>query len=180
MLRAKRAGLARVLTAPVCSIVLVLSVLVADGLLATQPARSDADLPPVVPEIRFEGPEPLEIATRGGVRSFDVEVAANDEQRARGLMYRRSLPAGHGMLFDFGVARDVMMWMKNTYVSLDMLFIRTDGVIVNISERTTPLSTATISSAEPVRFVLELPAGSVKLLGIAAGDQVGHRLIGRQ
>jgi uncharacterized membrane protein (UPF0127 family) len=159
---------------------LALGALVAGGFPATlvaQTAVAAADLPPGVPAVRFEGPEPLEIATRSGVLSLDVEVAVSDEQRARGLMYRRSLPSGSGMLFDFGVAYDVRMWMKNTYVSLDMLFIRSDGRILNIAERTTPLSTATISAAGPVRFVLELPAGSAKRLGIAAGDQVGHRLI---
>ncbi|WP_246164371.1 DUF192 domain-containing protein [Blastochloris sulfoviridis] len=137
------------------------------------------DLPADVPPVRFGGPEALEIATRGGVRSFDVELAVDEAQRARGLMYRRSLPAGRGMLFDFGAERDVAMWMQNTYVSLDMVFIRSDGRIARVAERATPLSTATISSGEPVRFVLELPAGTARALGIAAGDQVAHRLIGR-
>jgi uncharacterized membrane protein (UPF0127 family) len=137
------------------------------------------ELPAGVPPVRFGGPEPLEIATRSGVRSFDVELAIDEVQRARGLMYRRSLPAGRGMLFDFGTERDVAMWMQNTYVSLDMVFIRDDGRIVRVAERTTPLSTATVESGAPVRFVLELPAGSAKALGIAAGDRVAHRLIGR-
>jgi uncharacterized membrane protein (UPF0127 family) len=174
------AGLRAALRAFALAITLALAALVAGGGSATLSAQPAADLPPGVPPIRFEGPEPLEIATRGGVLSFDVEVAVKDEQRARGLMYRRSLPAGYGMLFDFGVERDVKMWMKNTYVSLDMLFIRSDGRILNIAERTTPLSTATVSSAGAVRFVLELPAGTAKRLRIAAGDEVGHRLIGRR
>jgi uncharacterized membrane protein (UPF0127 family) len=162
---------------------LALALLAAGGgaaALLAQPAAVASNLPPGVPPVRFLGPEPLEIASRGGVLSFDVEVAVSDAQRARGLMYRRALPAGSGMLFDFGVERDVMMWMQNTYVPLDMLFIRADGGILSIAERTTPLSTATISSGGPVRFVLELPAGSARQLGIAAGDRVGHRLIGQR
>lgn len=158
--------------------VAMLAAICSPAVLLAQPAVSAADLLPDVPAVRFEGPEPLEIATRTGVLSFDVEVAVDDEQRARGLMYRRSLPSGRGMLFDFGVERDVTMWMQNTYISLDMLFIRRNGEILSIAERTTPRSTAHIPSGGPVRFVLELPAGSAKQLGITVGDQVGHRLIG--
>lgn len=154
--------------------------LVVVAVLACVPGvrAADIQLPPGVPAVVFGGPEPLEIATRGGVLTFDVELALTPDQQARGLMYRRSLPTSGGMLFDFGQSRDVSMWMQNTYVPLDMLFIRADGRIHRIAEDTTPLSTATVSSGGPVRFVLELPAGTARRLGIAAGDRVGQRLIG--
>jgi hypothetical protein len=116
----------------------------------------------------------LEIATQNGVHVFSIELAANDEERARGLMYRRELPQEHGMLFDFEREQDVSMWMRNTYVSLDMIFIRADGSIRRIAERTEPMSERIISSGGPVRAVLEVAGGTAKKLGIAPGDRVGH------
>ncbi len=93
--------------------------------------------------------EPLEILTRSGVRVFEVELAITDDERAKGLMFRRELPEGRGMLFDFKSDQMVAMWMKNTFVSLDMIFIRADGRIAHIAESTTPQSEAIISSARP-------------------------------
>ena len=90
--------------------------------------------------------EPLRIVTAGGPRDFSVEVMRDDQQRARGLMFRRSLGADRGMLFDFKVEQPVMMWMKNTYIPLDMIFIARDGKIVSIAENTEPLSERTIPS----------------------------------
>lgn len=119
--------------------------------------------------------ERLEIITRNGVQVFDVEIADTDEERAVGLMNRRSLPEGTGMLFDFGGDRMVTMWMKNTYVSLDMIFIRSDGIIARIAEHTTPLSEAHIYSGSPVKGVLEVVAGTARKYGIAPGDKVAHR-----
>lgn len=121
---------------------------------------------------RAEEPAILEIASRTGVHVFAVEIADTDEERAKGLMFRKHLPEGRGMLFDFGREQDVSMWMKNTYISLDMLFIRGDGRILRIAEHTEPLSTRTIPSGGPVRAVLEVAAGTARRLGIAPGDRV--------
>lgn len=120
--------------------------------------------------------EPLTIATRGGPQRFDVEVMRNDADRARGLMFRRSMAPNHGMLFDFAKVEPVAMWMKNTYLPLDMLFIRPDGTVARIAADTEPLSTRTILSGEPVLAVLELNAGTAARLGIRPGDRVEHPL----
>ena len=94
-------------------------------------------------------------------------------------MFRRSLAADRGMLFDFAQVEPVSMWMKNTYLPLDMLFIRSDGTISHIAENTEPLSTRVIPSGGPVLAVLELNAGSAKRLGIKPGDRVEHPLFKR-
>jgi uncharacterized membrane protein (UPF0127 family) len=122
----------------------------------------------------------LEIISKNGVHVFSVELARTDEERGRGLMFRKELPEGRGMLFDFSPDQDVMMWMKNTYVSLDMIFIRADGRILHIAENTEPLSERTISSGGRVRGVLEVVAGTAKRLGIAPGDRVAHPLFTRR
>jgi uncharacterized membrane protein (UPF0127 family) len=121
--------------------------------------------------------EGLTITTRAGARHiFQVEVARTPDQRSQGLMYRKSMPADHGMLFDFERVEPVSMWMKNTYIPLDMLFIKPDGTIARIAANAEPLSTRTISSGEPVLSVLELNAGSAALHGIRPGDRVEHPL----
>jgi uncharacterized membrane protein (UPF0127 family) len=120
--------------------------------------------------------EPLTIATDGDATMFTVEIADTDMTRERGLMFRQRLPEGHGMLFDFGEPRPVSMWMKNTYIPLDMLFIRSDGTIAYVAENTVPKSLDTIGITEPVLAVLELPAGTAKKKAIRAGDVVYHRL----
>jgi uncharacterized membrane protein (UPF0127 family) len=120
--------------------------------------------------------EPLEIVTRSGVHVFDVELAVTPDERSKGLMFRRELPPGRGMLFDFEGEGPVAMWMRNTYVSLDMFFIRADGRIARIAENTKPLSEEIIPSGTPVKAVLELVAGTAKRLGIAPGDRVAHRI----
>lgn len=116
----------------------------------------------------------LEIVTKTGVHSFSVEVVDNDADRAKGLMFRKSLPEGTGMLFDFQREQEVSFWMQNTYVPLDMIFIRGDGRIWRIAENTTPLSTDLVPSRGPVRGVLEVIAGTARKLGIAPGDRVAH------
>jgi uncharacterized membrane protein (UPF0127 family) len=121
----------------------------------------------------------VEIASKSGVHSFAVEMATTDAERARGLMYRKSLPTGHGMLFDFERDQHVSMWMKNTYISLDMIFIRSDGRILSIAERTEPLSERVIGSGGPVRAVLEVIGGTARKLGIASGDLVAHPMFRR-
>ncbi len=116
----------------------------------------------------------LEIATKSGVRIFSIELAVSDEERAKGLMYRKEVPDGYGMLFDFKQEQPVSMWMKNTYVSLDMIFIRDNGRIARIAESTEPLSERIISSGQPVRAVLEVAGGTAKKYGIAPGDRVAY------
>jgi uncharacterized protein len=116
----------------------------------------------------------VEIVSRSGVHAFTVEFAVNDEERMRGLMFRKELPEGRGMMFDFKQDMNVTMWMKNTYVSLDMIFIRADGRIHRIAENTEPESTKIIAAGAPVRAVLEVVAGTARKLGIKPGDQVAH------
>ena len=120
--------------------------------------------------------EPLEIVTKSGVQVFSVELAKTDEERATGLMYRKELADGRGMLFDFTPEQQISMWMKNTFISLDMIFIRADGRILRIAENTEPQSTRIISSGGPAKGVLEVIAGTAKKYGIAPGDKVGHPL----
>lgn len=120
--------------------------------------------------------EPLNIIGKTGLHRFQVEIARTDQERATGLMHRKELPEGRGMLFDFAREQEVSMWMENTYVSLDMIFIRRDGRILSIAENTTPLSRAIVSSKGPAFAVLEVVAGTAKKLGLAPGDQVAHPL----
>lgn len=120
--------------------------------------------------------EPLTIHGKDGTRRFDVEVMRTDADRSRGLMFRRAMAANHGMLFDFERTEPVAMWMKNTYLPLDMVFIRSDGTIAHVAADTEPLSTAIIQSPEPVLSVLELNAGTAAKLGLRAGDRVEHPL----
>jgi len=122
----------------------------------------------------------LEIVTANGVHSFAVELVANDADRAKGLMFRRELPEGRGMLFDFQREQEVAMWMQNTYIPLDMIFINADGRIRRIAENTEPLSTVNIPSGGPVRGVLEVIGGTAKKFGIRAGDRVGHPIFSRR
>ena len=119
-------------------------------------------------------PHTLEIVSQSGVHVFSVELAVTDDDRGRGLMFRRELPDGTGMLFDFGRDQEVAMWMQNTLIPLDMLFITAGGRIVRIAENTEPMSTRIIPSGGPVRAVLEVIGGTAKKYGIAAGDRVAH------
>ena len=136
-------------------------------LLLAQPAAA-ADL------------ETLEIATKSGVHAFAVEMARTDAERAKGLMYRKELPEGRGMLFDFEREQETAFWMKNTYISLDMIFIRQDGRILRIAENTEPLSEKMVASGGPVRGVLEVIAGTARKFGIAPGDRVAHPIFSRR
>lgn len=122
--------------------------------------------------------QPLEIVTKSGVHVFSVEVAKTDQERATGLMYRKELPEGRGMLFDFSPEQPVSMWMKNTFISLDMIFIRSDGRILRIAENTEPHSEKIISSGGLAKGVLEVIGGTARKYGIQAGDRVAHPLFG--
>lgn len=125
------------------------------------------------------GLEALAIVSGGKRHAFHVEVMRTPDQRARGLMHRNYLPPDRGMLFDFGRSEPVAMWMQNTYIPLDMLFIRADGTVARIAENTEPLSTRTIPSGEPVLSVLEVNGGTAARLGIKPGDKVEHPLFRR-
>ena len=142
---------------------LITSLVVLFGGLAGQPVRAATF-------------QPLEIATKSGVHVFSVEMATTEEEKTTGLMYRKELPDGKGMLFDFSPEQQVSMWMKNTYISLDMIFIRADGRILRIAENTEPLSTKIISSGGPAKAVLEVIAGTAQKYGIQPGDRVAHPL----
>jgi uncharacterized membrane protein (UPF0127 family) len=120
--------------------------------------------------------QPLEIVTKSGVQVFSVEMATTEEEKTTGLMYRKELPDGRGMLFDFSPEQQVSMWMKNTFISLDMIFIRADGRILRIAENTEPQSTKIISSGGLAKGVLEVIAGTAQKYGIRPGDQVAHPL----
>jgi uncharacterized membrane protein (UPF0127 family) len=122
--------------------------------------------------------QPLEIVTKNGVQVFSVEMATTEDEKQTGLMYRKELADGKGMLFDFSPEQEVSMWMKNTYISLDMIFIRADGRILRIAENTEPMSTKIISSRGLAKGVLEVPAGTAQKYGIRPGDRVGHPLFG--
>lgn len=117
--------------------------------------------------------------TSGAPLSLTVEVADDDSERERGLMGRDSLPPGSGMLFDFNKTRPVQMWMKDTKVPLDMLFIDRNGRITHIRQNAEPMSLDIIDSRGSVRFVLELGGGEVTRLGIAKGDRADSATIGR-
>ena len=114
----------------------------------------------------------LTIVDASGPHKFTVEVATTPAQLEQGLMFRRSLAADAGMLFDFKTPTIATMWMKNTLIPLDMLFVDARGRIVNIQERAVPESLATISAAAPVRAAIELNGGTASRLGIRPGDRV--------
>lgn len=120
----------------------------------------------------------LTIQSGGRELKFDVELALNDAERARGLMFREKLGPYDGMLFDFYREAPVSFWMKNTLIPLDMLFIAADGTIRSIHANAVPHSIETIPSEFPVRAVLEINGGSAKLLGIKPGDKVLHSIFG--
>ena len=132
------------------------------------------------PAARAASVQPLEIATRSGVQVFSVEMATTEEEKTTGLMYRKELADGKGMLFDFSPEQQISMWMKNTYISLDMIFIRADGRILRIAENTEPLSTKIISSGGLAKGVLEVIAGTAQKYGIQPGDRVAHPLFSKR
>lgn len=125
--------------------------------------------------------QPLTIVTKDGKSHvFMVELAVTPRQREQGLMNRREMAEDQGMLFAFGETRQVFMWMKNTYLPLDMLFIAKDGKVRAIKENAEPLSEAIIDSQGPIDYVLELNGGTVKRLGIRAGNRVQNELLESQ
>jgi uncharacterized protein len=121
-------------------------------------------------------PEQLIVETSKGERPFTIEIADNEVERERGLMFRQSMDDSHGMLFVFEDQRQVGFWMKDTPMPLDLIFISQDGAIKAIKEGE-PQSEAVISPGQPVRFVLELKAGIAARNDIVSGDMVRHRAI---
>ena len=120
----------------------------------------------------------LTIVTASGPQKFTVELATTPAQMEQGLMFRQSLAPDSGMLFDFKTPSMASMWMKNTLIPLDMLFIDAQGRIVNIAERTVPGSLDPVGAAAPVRAVLELNGGTAARLGIRPGDRVLFAIFG--
>jgi len=123
---------------------------------------------------RAQEPEKLEFVTRSGVHPFSVEVMRTPDQQAKGLMFRRFLPDDRGMLFAFRRNEPIFMWMKNTYIPLDMVFIDRKGTVISIAADTEPFSERTIASGGPAWAVVELNAGAAAKMGLAAGDKVRH------
>lgn len=123
--------------------------------------------------------EPMEIVTATGAHRLRVEVARTQKEREKGLMFRTSLPEDGGMLFDFHEERPVSMWMRNTPLSLDMVFVGRDGRVVSLALGAEPYSERIISSGAPALAVIELNAGMAKRLSIAVGDEVRHPIFKR-
>lgn len=150
---------------------LLLSLLLVTGLAAPGWAQTEAqkELPK----------EKITIVGKDGARHvLNVEMATTPEQQMVGEMFRTQVPADGGMLFDWGAPRDSAMWMRNTLVSLDMIFIDADGTVRRIAENAVPQSLATIESGGPVRATLEVAAGTARRLNIHVGDKVEAPLFG--
>jgi uncharacterized membrane protein (UPF0127 family) len=147
------------------------------GLIAAFFLASCASLEP--PQMALPT-ETISVDTAAGAHAFRVEIAADRETQARGLMYRREMAPDAGMLFDLHQSEQIAFWMKNTYLPLDMVFIRADGTVSSIEPNAIPLSTSTIPSQEPVRAVLELNGGRAHELGIQPGDHVHSAIFSNQ
>lgn len=134
-----------------------------------------------VPPVAARGGFPVEklvLVTETGRHEIKVEVAETPQQKAMGLMFRTEVPPMTGMIFPYGQPQELTMWMRNTYVSLDMIFIRADGRVHRIAENTTPFSEDVVASEGKVTAVLELKAGESRRLGLKVGDQVVFRAFG--
>ena len=118
--------------------------------------------------------ETLTLETAGGPKVINIEIADGPEEKARGLMFRTALADTSGMLFPYPQPQELTMWMRNTYISLDMVFIRADGLVHRIEVRTEPLSERVIASNGDVTAVLELAGGAAERLGLKPGDRVKH------
>ncbi|MFM8860696.1 MAG: DUF192 domain-containing protein [Methylocystis sp.] len=116
------------------------------------------------------------VTTATGKHTFTLEIAKTNEERAKGLMFRKSMPQDHGMLFIFHDARPISMWMKNTLISLDMIFVSGEGMVTSIIQHTTPLSEEIITSDQPAQAVIEVNAGVAQKIGLAPGDKIHHPL----
>jgi uncharacterized membrane protein (UPF0127 family) len=145
----------------------ILATTLATAAYAQDPADAITQAQPTLPTIK------LTITGHDGVAHvFTVEQATTPQQQTVGEMFRTSIPADHGMLFDWGTPRESQMWMRNCPVPEDMVFIDPDGTIHHIAEDTVPQSMAIVDSDGPVRATLELQGGITEKLGIEVGDQV--------
>jgi uncharacterized membrane protein (UPF0127 family) len=131
------------------------------------------------PDIIYLRQSTLEIQAAGQTHQFTVEIADSYESRQTGLMYRRSMPSESGMLFVFDEQHQVVMWMKNTYLPLDMLFIDRQGVIRSIAADTVPMTSTRIRSGVQVSAVLEVNAGVAAALGLKPGHRILHPIFGQ-
>ncbi|MHC1549148.1 DUF192 domain-containing protein [Phyllobacterium sp. K27] len=145
----------------------ILSMISAFPVLAQQIAPMHLPVDPVA----------LTINTAKGDVPFSVEIADNEEERQRGLMFRTDLKDNSAMLFVFDQVRLISMWMENTPSALDMLFLDQNGRIAAIHQNAVPFSRDVISSGGPVKFVVEVKAGTVQRLGLRVGDKVRHPAI---
>jgi uncharacterized membrane protein (UPF0127 family) len=119
--------------------------------------------------------ETLKLITARGTHAIDIEVTQTPAEKAQGLMFRTRLADTAGMLFFYDTPQEITMWMRNTYIPLDMVFIRADGIVHRIEARTEPLSESIISSRGDVTACLELAGGAAERLGLKPGDRVEHR-----
>jgi uncharacterized membrane protein (UPF0127 family) len=119
--------------------------------------------------------EQVIVTTDRGDIAFATEIATSDETRARGLMFRRSMGEREAMLFHWPGPRVVSMWMRNTYISLDMLFVTADGTVVHVQANTVPQSLEVLSAGREVSAVMEIVAGTAAKLGITPGSRLKHR-----
>ena len=143
------------------------------ALLLLLPAACQAGNPDVTKAASGLSVVPLDIRTAGGkIYSFKVEVARSESEQARGLMFRDALAPDGGMIFPMNPPRPASFWMKNTVISLDLIFIRPDGTIARIAAEAVPYSLEPIDSGEPVSAVLEIAGGRAAELGISEGDKV--------
>jgi uncharacterized membrane protein (UPF0127 family) len=119
--------------------------------------------------------ETVKLITARGTHTIDVEVTETPAEKAQGLMFRTRLADTSGMLFFYDTPQEITMWMRNTYIPLDMVFIRADGVVHRIEARTEPLSENIVASKGDVTACLELAGGAAERLGLKPGDKVEHR-----
>lgn len=122
----------------------------------------------------------LSVETSTGSHQFTIEIARTPQEQGLGLMHRRELAPDFAMLFPFAQAREASFWMRDTYVSLDMVFIAEDGVVHRIERGTEPLSLRSVHSRGPVIAVLEFVAGTADRIGLEPGDTVIHPDLQRQ
>ena len=119
--------------------------------------------------------ETLKLITAGSQHVINVEITETLAEKAQGLMFRTRMPDTSGMLFFYETPQEITMWMRNTYIPLDMVFIRADGIVHRIEARTEPLSENIIASKGDVTACLELAGGAAERLGLKPGDRVEHR-----
>ncbi|CAN5268316.1 DUF192 domain-containing protein [soil metagenome] len=150
--------------------------LILTGLLLVVAACAPGSKAPV--DAAGQPMEALSITTASGAHPFWVEIADDEAERQRGLMFRPPLEADRGMLFEFDAAGEQGFWMRNTPSSLDIVYIGADGRIVSIAHHTTPFSEATLPSNGPAKGVLEVRAGRMDEIGAKPGDTVHHPFFG--